>query len=730
MVKVTELYGFRIESIASDLNRKALLDYMLGRPFFLYHDMPRRTTSIITYYRELAEINRSSIGIKVTESHEMPNICTETLCITTASFLPKAEQRISYPIDNLYRVFSGTDYGILTLFYPSTPAEITRLKGGIEEKLSRMEVRQSYSTNSKETRNATAAFTDSYYQSYEKKLLSMLLENINDIMVSRFSAYKVAFLVQKGAGADEVLAYLKSNMVVLSHRSIKASNINELYSKSKTIESMPLSYANASQSIGFSNRISLSTRISTSPNQAPGDIPIGKYIDSAVNETEEAVSIHAKTLNLGTLITGLPGTGKTKLAKNIIEKSLEVGCKVAVISPTSEWNHFGRKNGLKVLRVADPDLRISFFRCETKNARVFYENLAMLIAVGCNAGPYTNSMEKCLFAAFSKVYANSDDPDPQLVYSEIEESIIEQHAKRSNNAVKYTKHGENTRSSLEGLRQLLMMPQFAYQGGISFAHLLEKGLVIDLSGVSNNTKALLYALLLNKIYSICDGFDLNGDDKLRLMLCLEEAQLVFNAQDESSATIDLKERIQNFRKNGIGLMLITHNINDINPSIRRLCQNKFYFRQSSDVAKYAANDLIFNETDNEKAVTVLKALGQRECAINQVVINNGQKSVSRSIFSKVYEYKEPEVQDEQSAYQDSIGRTVITIKSQSPEVAIRRCEIFYLGERIMSKNLGVDETIEHNLLPGKVYKLVILGDKKRDSKEFYIKAGTQNIIDL
>ena len=184
-------------------------------------------------------------------------------------------------------------------------------------------------------------------------------------------------------------------------------------------------------------------------------------------------------------MTGLPGTGKTKLAQSIIEQAHSKGSGVVIISPTGEWNGFGQKNSLVVLDLGDSGCRMNLFRCETTDRRKFYEGLAMLIAAGCNPGPYRNSVEKCLVAAFSRAYSVCDNPDPAIVYDEIEEAIIEQHGKRIGTSVKYTKHGENTRAALESLRQLLMMPQFAYPEGVSFSETISGGAVFDLSGISN-----------------------------------------------------------------------------------------------------------------------------------------------------------------------------------------------------------------------------------------------------
>ena len=116
------------------------------------------------------------------------------------------------------------------------------------------------------------------------------------------------------------------------------------------MDSVPLSYANASQAIGLSGRLTHLTKVRTGKISDGGDISIGKYLDSGINEIDETVSISSTALNLGMLITGLPGTGKTKLTQSIMEQAYGLGSEVAIIFPTGEWNGFGSKNSLRILK--------------------------------------------------------------------------------------------------------------------------------------------------------------------------------------------------------------------------------------------------------------------------------------------------------------------------------------------------------------------------------------------
>ncbi|EQD49477.1 hypothetical protein B1B_11616, partial [mine drainage metagenome] len=156
--------------------------------------------------------------------------------------------------------------------------------------------------------------------------------------------------------------------------------------------------------------------------------------------------------------------------------------------------------------------------------------------------------------------------------------------------------------------------------------------------------------------------------------------------------------------------------------IRRLCQNKLYFRQSADVAKYAANDLIFNESEYDKILDSLKTLGQRECAINAVEVSSVGKSIPNSAFARVMDYAEQDYQSE--CKEEPAGMdTTIRIIAGNPDARFRY-EIYYLGERIRVGTAGQQKSTEGGLLPNKKYRLVVLGDKKKDNREFRLIGGT------
>jgi hypothetical protein len=125
-----------------------------------------------------------------------------------------------------------------------------------------------------------------------------------------------------------------------------------------------------------------------------------------------------------------------------------------------------------------------------------------------------------------------------------------------------------------------------------------------------------------------------------MFICVEEAQIIFKEED-SPAVEDLKQRIQDFRKKGIGLMLLAHNISDIDLGIRRLCQIRLYLKQAPDSAYLAAKELIFPGIETDKVIEKLKLLDSRIGALSFIIRNGNEKVQEESILIKTEAFQQP-----------------------------------------------------------------------------------------
>ncbi len=556
-----------------------------------------------------------------------------------------------------------------------------------------------------------------------------MLEMLNETILLNGMSYMLSILAEKSD--KDLLSYLKSK-VLFADESIFTFNENaKIFNVMRTLDSIPFSEKRASLAIVFSDAIKTNCITRTFFTEISGDILIGKYLEGSLSEQKKEVYLERNVFNLGTLITGVPGTGKTSSAMSIIKQILfEKRPYSAIISPTEEWNSFGSELDMSILRLYDSNQKLSFFNCDKRiNIEYFYENLAMLISSASNSGPYKNSMEKCLLSAFNKLYKISRTPEPEDVYEAIFEKIVERHGKRSNIGIKFTKHGENILAALEPMRLMLQKKQFAYSDGLEIEKLLKKGVIFDLSKVSNAMKPFYYSLILNQIYMLTGLFDTNGDRELRMLLCIEEAQIIFGDED-SIASYDILQRIQDFRKKGIGLFLITHNVSDINIGIRRLCQLKLYFRQSPDIAKSASNDLLFPIEQADQVIDKLKILEQGACAFTPIQCNLASRQPLNSIFVNTVSFVPKSELSIHTFSEETTSITkIIFLNNELIPLPNLRIIISYVGETILEDTSDASGCIiTKTLMYGKRAKLTVLGEKKKDTRQFEIFGGKENKI--
>ena len=718
----------QFDGMPSMINYNAIIESMLGKQFLLWHNLRRCDTLLITN-DDTAKLGRIA-GVSFHDADPASLQAGGLRCFVVYNSLPeRMQERSPQALGELYRLFGGDDIDVVVSFAPSDPAHIKRIRQKIEERVSSKEVRLTRPLGGGIRSPQGSLQMDVYHGSDEKRIMLSMLDMLGEAAMGNETSYKVCVIV-RNAG-EQIRSYLRSRLYVLDEFALRATDIPSLLAEVDRTDAVPLSYGHASNMLSFSSSIKRAEVMDSAYWKSTGAILIGEYMDGGVRPNGGYVHVDKTAFNLGTIITGLPGTGKTMSAMHLVGQLSGLCRKGSVIiSPTEEWDSFGQHNGMRVLRLYEPGTHMNFFKCDADiNIERFYENLAILLASASNAGPYRNSLEKSLLAAFHKVYHSTRCPDPADVYSEIERAVIDQHAKRTNTDVTYTKHGENVMAALESLRLMLLKPQFSYAEGINFVDAIRNGAVFDLSLVSNNIKPFFYALILNQLYGIADSLDIYGDSELRMLICLEEAQLVFGNIEESAATHDLKQRIQDFRKKGVGLIMITHNITDINLGIRRLCQMKLYFRQSSDVAKYACADLVFPADYQDVIIDKMKTLGHGVCALSYVSTNGPEKSLEGSVFAKM---PQPEPLQEYVAGKPPgrdellVGTTIMLQASDGKPLEGVHIELLYLGERLYDGVTGTGGivTIE-DTLKGKQYLLLVRGEKKRDTRRFKIVGGTE-----
>ncbi len=732
--------SFEIKDIPNkDFNKIQFFESTGNTPFILSYDFSTEK-SIISLpaddaYRSLMQIEKSIPGLTFNKC-DRP-LFNKEMNADLYYIYRKYELMSNWLMNDIFSI--GLTSGTLNiLFMPKNYASAQKQKDNLEKILSEIPIRENNSVRGGFSLFSTKSLqNDLFGASEEKDMLIELLESINSSLLSNGKVYKICIFTSGcGAVAD---SYIKSKFLVLNFEAIRL-DIRALLKHVDNSDGLIFGIQHALSLLSFYGIYGLNYVIPTRIFAKESGIALGTYMKDAAVETEKAVAIDKSSLNLGCIISGLPGSGKTMEGMAIVDaikmqakNGSDDNAMIAILSPTSEWNDFAKMHNMQSIKIYDDGVPINFFKCpHNSNPTNFSENLAMLLASVSDAGPYKNPLEKCLLNAFRAVYSTTLCPDPISVYYAIQESIIKLHGKKTNAGTKYTKHGENIKSALENLAGILNRDEYASIDGIDISESLKKGVVFDLSNLSIKTRSFMYALIMNQIYSVLSGFGIDGDNNLRALLCIEEAQIVYGLQN-TAAVEDIKYRLQDFRKKGIGLMLMVHNINDIDPNIRRLCQIKLYLKQASDVAPIACKDLVFTYAEDSEVVSKLKHLNSRTGALNYVIKNGDEKLSQDTIFikTKYYQNANPETSNAAVQHKD-IGCKVSARRHVNSKISLledlqqsdkrhifdklKYIRIMHLGEELISFDLekhGISNPICCDLLDGAPYAIEFLDESSK-----------------
>jgi hypothetical protein len=591
---------------------------------------------------------------------------------------------------------------------------------------------------------------DLYNESEDKLMLINALDSLNNTILGNGLAYNLFLILPKNS--TQLKEYVEEHFLVLAQYEFNKKTINQILDYLSKRSSIPFGSDYLKAFINFYGRFDISHLLLTGTPTEEEGIKIGNFVKNGVIETDSEVKIDQSTINLGFIITGLPGSGKTREMMSIVDtiligNGINKRIPVFIITPTKEWKDFALFHGMHFIELYHDNTPINFFRCPNSiEIDKFCSNLSMILSSAANAGPYQRPMEKCMFNAFRKIYGADKEPNPIYVYRKIEESIIYYHGKRTNAGIKYTKHGENINSSLENLRGILSKPQYCVKKGVIIEDLAKNGAIFDLSYTSSDTRTQMYALLLNQIYALNERFDTNGDNDLRLVICLDEAQMIFKDPD-APAVEDIKQRIQDFRKQGIGLILLAHNVNDIDVGIRRMCQIKLYLKQAPDTATIASKDLIFPHAEQDDVVLKLKTLQSRIGAFSCISQKETEKIQKDTIFIKTNTYLQKDINDRinpidkymrdnnnlkpakfiQSKLIVRFGEHKMEAESFQESYYVR---ITLLGEEIATISLNKINESYISLLEGVEYTINILGNTGKIIAEFHRTAANAICLDI
>ena len=721
---------------SSGISRDEFIEAMGADAFAIINTISEKRTVLLLESEDpefrIRMLSNSSNGIRFKEARfDTPEK------LQLYSIYRKAGRQESSLFEDVFDL--GLDSGMFGMaFLPQDERSVERLKAQIESALSNRGVRESRQSG----RGAfglgggISSQFEIFYGSGDGAMLQDLLYSINESILKNGVAYKVVIFT--GDDNLRMQQYLCSKFVVLESRTCYSNSSANIFDLCRRFNSLTFGAAHARQLLSFPNARAISYVVKTAGYVSSGDIAVGTIMKNGVFDTGEEMKLELSTLNLGCIISGLPGSGKTMETMNIMHQIASLGevsgesteahvrPLIAIIAPTDEWDAFASGRGMNVIRICADGVPINFFSCpKGVEAEFFYHNLALILASAVKAGPYKEPLEKCLINAFRKIYSDTKNPHPVDVYRAIMDSVIAMHGKRTNVGVKYTKHGENIKSSLETLIEILNRPEYSVEDGVQIDGLLDDGIVFDLSNASGNSRGYYYAAILNQLYMAAEAFDNRGEKSLRMIICLEEAQLIFGEKN-SAAVEDLIYKIQDFRKKGIGLVLLAHNAMDIDPRIRRLCQTKLYFKQAPDIAALASKDLIFTYSDEDSVVSKLKHLDERVCALTYISRDESGKQSHDTMFVRTHDFRGYE-NGAKNAGESCLRRiepktedcliSVVFPDPKTRELPVEKicfAKILYLDDVVCSEEARPEDNgirVRAELMAGRKYRIELLDSR-------------------
>ncbi len=697
-----------VKSIPKDwIDGKAFLQAVGMGVFAITYDFKELRTRL-TFINEdvdlLANMIESSVpGLELSESSES----LPTGNVKLISFYRDFEDERKFFEDILNQPFGSGELCII--FVPSNERETEEAKKYLENMLDAKLMKE---TSTARVGGYLTAINRSLHRDMhagleDYALMRQMLDHINSASYTNGIIYKIFAAID--AHATVIEKYLSNRTLVLSEKTVRLSGFESLANEASRTKAVPMGFRYAARLVELYGAERTSVPIQAQVSFNGSGIELGTIFGGR----QKSVMINPSSFNLGCMIAGLPGCGKTAEAMAILEEVIRLNVPVIVIAPTDEWNGFAEQHSMRTVSMFNDENKINFFRCPTAcDQKRFYLDLSMVLSSASDAGPYRRPMEKCMMNAFKSI-AGQGEPDPAHVYNTLEESVIRFHGKKTTTGVKYTKHGENIKSALEGLRIILGDSRYSSREGVTFEGLVKSGAVFDMSAVSSSAKPFMYALTLNQIYGIASNFTVDGDNELRMLICIEEAQIMFKDED-SPAVVDMMQRIQDFRKRGIGIIFLTHNINDIDAGMRRLCQIKLYLRQAPDMAYLAAKDLFFVSVEDSEIAIKLKSLDSRVCALSSVMRDEGVIVQRETVFirTKEFSYK-PIIRKVNNSIPDEAETvnahvSIKTIDQKSRDAVLK---VIYLADEVAKVLCNSEEQIR--MLNGREYVFQILNQKGR-----------------
>ena len=214
---------------------------------------------------------------------------------------------------------AGREGFLAVLFLYSEIDGTMRAKRYLEKALSSKTVRETDSSLREYfgSRVNSSAQRDIYHGSEELLMLNRLLESMNNAVLGNGLAYNIFLLACKESGP--VLEYIRSHFLILNEYELGRMDACSAIEPLSRRNSLPYGVDYSKEFLRFYGSCSVNRSLPTVTPQSEDGICIGTFVKDGVAETGNVVNIDPATLNLGFVITGLPGSGKTREAMSVID---------------------------------------------------------------------------------------------------------------------------------------------------------------------------------------------------------------------------------------------------------------------------------------------------------------------------------------------------------------------------------------------------------------------------
>ena len=312
---------FLINSIPEKIEYVNFIRAALRMPFAFYHDLKNSYTYLILERGANPLQFLSAIpGLSIKKSDLILNDYEFKMIVPYFENTFDEKKQPEQKFLDAYKILKNVDASFFIIFIPSEIKHTVLIKENIEDRLSKIETRTTRQQNSKDFNNPfnVSIQTELFYGSDEKRVLLSILEMLNEILISNGTSYMVSILFNKKL--EQISSYLKSKLLIIDESTFTLNQNIDFFEYFKKIDSIPFSEKKAALTLAFSDYIPVKPLIQTYLNETNGDILIGTYLENSITDGNKKIFIERNAFNLGVLITGVPGTGKTSSSMSILRQ--------------------------------------------------------------------------------------------------------------------------------------------------------------------------------------------------------------------------------------------------------------------------------------------------------------------------------------------------------------------------------------------------------------------------